>query len=302
MFFTNYMKYNILEDLKQELLSRGSFDTFPEGVWKMVSTLNTYGTNAIEGNTLTQDEVERVVIERLGVERSIDDVLVTIQHASAFRGLIARRARAIDLVTILELHEEIFKGVMPDAGQWRRTRVFVRGASLIPPPPEKVVSSMEVLMREYDRRELASEEAIALGAWLHHGFESIHPFSDGNGRVGRLLLNLHLLKHNWPPISVMPVDRDKYLEALDSANEGDLRPFIEYSKIIMASSLLTFLSLVGTSVDELRPLADLESEAGYSAKYLTLRAGQGELPATRVGKGWRTSRRALDLYNRKVAR
>jgi hypothetical protein len=66
--------------------------------------------------------------------------------------------------------------------------------------------------------------------------------------------------------------------------------------------LLTFLSLVGTSVDELRPLADLESEAGYSAKYLTLRAGQGELPATRVGKGWRTSRRALDLYNKKVAR
>jgi len=302
MFFTNNMNYDILKDLRQELLSRGSFDTFPEGVWRTVGALNTYGTNAIEGNTLTQDEVERVIIERLGVERPINDVLVTIQHESAFRGLIARRARAVDLVTILELHEETFKGVMPDAGQWRRTRVFIRGASFIPPPPEKVVSSLEALMREYDRRELASEEALDLGAWLHHGFESIHPFSDGNGRVGRLLLNLHLLKHNWPPISVMPLDRDKYLEALERANEGDLGHLIEYSKVIMASSLLTFLSMVGTAVDELRPLADLESKAGYSVKYLALRAGQGELPATRVGKGWRTSERALDLYVEKVAR
>jgi len=285
-----------LESLRQELLGRGSFDTFPEHVWRTIGALNTYGTNAVEGNTLTQGEVMEVVIDRKGVKRPIQDILVTIQHGSAFRGLIDRRARAIDLVTVLELHEAVFRGVMEDAGQWRRTRALIRGASFTPPGPEKVVQSMDSLLREYDSRDIAGEDAIDLAAWLHHRFESIHPFSDGNGRVGRLLLNLHLLRHNWPPVNVMPVDRERYLEALRQANGGDLVPLTDYLRVIMASSLLSFLSLVGTSRDELKPLSDLGEGSGYSSKYLSLRAGQGELPATREGKGWRTSRRAIDLY------
>jgi Fic family protein len=296
------MKQAILNSLRDALLSRGSFDTFPDQVWQAASSLNTYGTNAIEGNTLTREEVERVIIEKKGVKRPIDDILVTIQHESAFKQLIGRRARAIDLVTVLELHEEVFKGLILDAGQWRRTNVLIRGASFTPPRPEKVVPKMEGLIKEYDQRDLAGEDVFTLGAWFHHGFELTHPFSDGNGRVGRLLLNLHLLKHNWPPVNILPEDRDRYLDGLREGNAGNLLPLTEYLMTIMGGSLLNFLSHVGTEQDELIPLAELHRESTYSAKYLSLRAGQGELPAVRIGKGWNSSKRALELYVREIGR
>lgn len=292
----------ILEGLRSELLSRSSLDTLPEVVWKRTSSLNTYGTNAIEGNTLTVDEVEAVLLDSRGVKKPINDILETLQHERAFRNLMSRRGRAIDLVTVLELHEEVFKGLKIDAGHWRRTNVMVRGAEFTPPRPEKVVPSMEALIRDYDQNDLRGEDPFVLGSWMHHSFESIHPFIDGNGRVGRLLLNLHFLKHNWPTVNVMPIDRNRYLGALQEGNRGNLAPLTEYLMEVMGSSLLDLLSQVGTWEDELKPLNELQKTGPYSAKYLALRAKQGELPATRVKSEWRSSKRALDLYIQAVGR
>ena len=290
------MKQNILDGLRNALLSRGSFDTFPEPVWKAACSLNTYGTNAIEGNTLTQEEVDKVIIDRVGVKRPIHDILETMQHGSAFRNLIDRRARAIDPVTILELHKEVFNGLLSDCGQWRRMNAMFRGASFTPARPEDVVARMDGLIKEYHQRDILGEDVFTLGAWLHHNLECIHPFSDGNGRVGRLLLNLHFLKHNWPPVNVMPVDRKRYLEALGQGDSGNLLPLTGHLMVTMGGSLLYFLAQVGTGQDELRPLFGFHGENAYSAKYLSLRAGQGELPALRTANGWNTSRRALELY------
>ncbi|MDD1771082.1 MAG: Fic family protein [Methanomassiliicoccales archaeon] len=284
------------------MLGRTSFDTLPEAVWIGASSLNTYGTNAIEGNTLTQAEVEAVLLSSKGVKRSMSDILETVQHERAFRNLVARRGRAIDLVTIQELHEDVFKGVMVDAGQWRRTSVTIQGAGFTPPRPEKIVPRLEELLAEYNRRDLEGEDPFTLGSWMHLEFEMIHPFSNGNGRVGRLLLNLHFLRHNWPPINVLPIDRDRYLSALQEGNRDGLDSMTALVEILMAGSLLTFLSQVGTSEDELRSLAELERGGAYSAKYLALRAKQGELPAVRIKHEWRSSNRALRLYIREVGR
>lgn len=296
------MRKVILERLRDELLNRGAFDTLPPIVWDRVSALNTYGTNAIEGGTLTQGEVEAILLDSRGVDKPISEILETLQHAAAFRGLMVRRGRSIDLVTVLELHEQVFKGLMGDAGQWRRINVIVRGTPFTPPRPEKVVPGMEDLITEYLKRDLEGENPFTLGAWMHHGFESIHPFSDGNGRVGRLLLNLHFLKHNWPPIHILPIDRDRYLNALQEGNRGNLGPLTAYLMTTMGSSLLDLLSQVGTSEDELEPLLRLQEEGSYSAKYLALRAKQGELPAVRTRGEWRSSRRALRIYIREVGR
>ena len=296
------MQKYILEKLRGEFLNRGSLDALPENIWKGMSSLNTYGTNAIEGNTLTYDEVETVLLDQKGVEKPIADIMETLQHEKAFRNLINRRARPIDLINILELHEEIFKGLMADAGQWRRTNVVIRGAQFSPPRPEKVVMRMEELIKEYDQRDLEGEEPFTLGSWMHHGFESIHPFSNGNGRVGRLLLNLHLMKHNWPPVNVLPGDREAYLKSLQAGNRGDLAPLTDFIMVRTGSSLLNLLSQVGTIEDELKPLVKFQGGETYSAKYLALRADQGELPAIKVKNRWQSSERALQLYIEVVGR
>src|SRR5947209_15409782 len=123
----------ILEFLRHRLLTRAPLDTIPAAVWKRTGALNTWGTNAIEGNTLTRDEVERLLLEQRSVgNRPVPDVIETIQHEAAFRGLLGRRALPIRLMTVLELHEEVFRGIKADAGQWRRVNVRITGTRVAP--------------------------------------------------------------------------------------------------------------------------------------------------------------------------
>lgn len=287
----------ILNRLRDELLTRSSLDRLPDDVWKRSSALNTWGTNAIEGNTLTWKDVQRLLLENTSIgNRPLPDVLETLQHESTFRGLLQRKDQPITMQTVLELHESVFKGVKADAGRWRRVNVRITGSTHMPPRMEKVVPEMEALLQEYDSRDMQGMEVFGLGAWFHHGFESVHPFSDGNGRVGRLLLNLHFLKHNWPPVHILPPDREAYMSAMGKGHSSDMSDLISLIKELMGRSLLDLLDQMGTADDELKPLKKLASKGPYSAHYLSLRAGQGKLPAVKVAGDWRTSVRALRLY------
>lgn len=297
------MDETILKELRNGLLERIDLSHLPDEVWKRSSALNTWGTNAIEGSTITWKDAQKILMEGRSVkDRPIGDVMETIQHERAFRGMALRKNRPLDLVTILELHEEVFKGVLVDAGNWRRINVRIQGADFTPPRMEKVVERMECLLRDHNKRDIEGEDVFTLGARMHHEFESIHPFSDGNGRVGRLLLNLHFLKHNWPPVHVLPNDREEYLGSLDRANKGDLSLLISFIKRSMGSSLLDLLDQVGTSEDELVSLKEASTISSHDAKYLGLRCKQGELPGVLREHKWSTSRRALELYRVNISR
>src|SRR3990172_2421999 len=297
------MQKAILEALRHELLTRSPLDALPNGVWRRTGALNTWGTNAIEGNTLSREDVERILLEQKSVaNRPMPDVMEPIQHAAAFTKLVERRMAPVRLVTVLELHEEVFRGIEVDAGQWRRINVRIAGMKHTPPRMEKVVPMMSRWEDEYGRREMLGEDVLALAAWMHFEFESIHPFSDGNGRVGRLLLNLHFLKHDWPPVHILPPDRDRYLRCLVRAHDGNLSDLEGFLRATMARSLLDLLDQVGTRRDELRPLRVLSRHSPHSAKYLGLRAGQEELPAIKVSGDWHSSERALRTYTAIVGR
>ena len=187
MILSEIMKQIILlESLRSKLLDRTGLNDLPESFWKRSGALNTWGTNAIEGSTITREEAEHIILDGKSVsDKPIRDVIETIQHEKAFEKLVNIRQKEISLKTVLELHDDVFHGILSDAGQWRRINVRVKNASFTPPRLEKVVRKMELWERNYRERDLNGEDIFSLGAWVHYEFERIHPLSDGNGRVGR---------------------------------------------------------------------------------------------------------------------
>ncbi len=304
MELMNMMAQDILlEELRSTLLERASLENLPEPVWKRAAALNTWGTNAVEGSTITWEDAQRLLLEGKSVpHKPVRDIMETIQHERTFRSLPSLRGSALDLKLILQLHESVFMGILPDAGQWRRINVRVMGAAFTPPRMEKVVPELEVYEREYRKRDVEGENVFKLGAWMHFEFERIHPFTDGNGRVGRLLLNLHFLKRNWPPVHILPPHRGAYLGALNDAVRNDFSSLEGLLKFLTGASLVDLLDQVGTAEDELTDLKKISKIAPYGPKYLALRCQQGVIPAVKTGGVWQTSRRALKLYTRHVAR
>lgn len=289
----------ILSGLRAALLDRGPLAALPEAVWKRTGALNTWGTNAIEGNTLDRADVERLLLEEhVAAGAPLRDVLETTQHDRVFRAMAQRLDTPLSVRLARGFHDEVFRHVKPHAGAWRLIRVGIQGTTFVPPRAEEVPLVLDEWEREYHQRDLRDEDAFALGAWMHWRFEAIHPFQDGNGRVGRLLLNFHFLKHSWPAVHVVPSDKAAYVAGLEAGHGGDLAPLRSFLEATMSRSLLDLLDQVGTKRDELTPFAQLATKGPYDAKYLALRASQGALPALKQGKAWRTSERALQLYIR----
>lgn len=136
----------------------------------------------------------------------------------------------MDLITlndILEMHKRVLGHVDPtEGGVLRETQVYV--GSHIPPGPNE----LRLLMDRFESW-LNSEYALSLhpvryGALAHYKLVHIHPFSDGNGRTSRLLMNLILMRAGYPPIIIQKHQRHKYYNYLQMANEGDARPFVRF--------------------------------------------------------------------------
>lgn len=307
--------------LRKVLLSHvKTLGRLPEAVWKRTGALNTWGTNALEGNTLTAAEVEQLLLEQQSVSgRPVPDVIETLQHEQAFRSLLQRRSRPLDLAVVQELHEDVFRGIPAmRPGQWRLTNPYIGGTRYRPPRRERVVPRLDAWLQGYGRRFAKREDAFELAAWFHHEFEAIHPFENGNGRVDRLLLNLHFLRRDWPPVHLGPPDRAEYLRALESGHRPDYGPLRKLLEDAMSRSLLDLLDQIGGLRDELRPLASFGGASWnpYGAHYLSLRARQGALAAIHATQGsapaaskrlagrprYLTSERALRFYIKTRAR
>ena len=293
------MDRNILNSLRERLLDRGSLRNLPEKTLVESIILNTWGTNSIEGNTLTLNEVTKVIeTGRTVPNRPIKDVMETVQLRAALEEVIRGKLFEVNMASALNLHETIFRGILLDAGRWRTVNVKISGSKHSPPRVEKLLTLLQVWEKQYEEMEMKREDVFSQAAQMHFGFESIHPFSDGNGRVGRLLLNMHFLNHNWPLVHILPHDRNVYLDTLESAHTDGVEKLTEFLKINMAGSLLFALDMAGSEEDRLLTLKEAigSFQKDYSAKYLALRIKQGELPGIMLNSRWMTSLAALRLY------
>ena len=191
-------------------------------------TRSTYNSNAIEGSTLTYAETyailyndnsfkiegkePREIYEAINHKKALELVFKNIQNNEDF-----------DERFIKKLNETINQDIKDTEG-YRKIQVFIRGSEHIPPEPEKIPNLMTYYIYNYnnDKQDIFSKVAK-----YHIEFEKIHPFEDGNGRTGRLLLNYELIKNNISPIVIAKEDRVKYFELLKNNDIDGFSKFIK---------------------------------------------------------------------------
>lgn len=239
-------KYRIMKDPLQIELSEEEIDSIrklenkiplkishlSEEDWKEFSKIFTYNTNAIEGSKLNQKEVKELLEKDKWPNKSKEDIAEAFGVDEAV-SYIRNTKEHISLELIKKIHKMIFKNSKPFAGKLRKKGeevvVMDGGGNIVHEgaPQARINHLLRGLMGWYENHK-NRYPGLILGAVVHNQFENIHPFRDGNGRVGRILLNNILIKHDLPPINIDFKNRGEYYTSLQAyEKDHDLKPTIE---------------------------------------------------------------------------
>jgi Uncharacterized conserved protein len=174
----------------------------------------TYNSNAIEGNTLTLRETDMVLRGLTIDQKPLKDHMEAVGHKAAFDFIseLVKDNISLSESIIKQIHYLVLADKINDRGVYRRVPVRIMGAQHEPMQPYLIQPMMEQLLIKYNE---SMEHIITRLARFHIEFERIHPFIDGNGRAGRLLVNLELMKAGYPPIDIKFTDRLTYYNAFD---------------------------------------------------------------------------------------
>ena len=179
-----------------------------------------YNSNAIENSTLTLEETEKILLaidlDRYVTEREIFEA----KNLARVVSYIDKRAKEQELTLkmILSLHKMLISNIRDDiAGRFRQDNEYVRVGNHIAPNSKEVVDRLEKMLAEHNAA--SHENIIKRIAKLHLAFEYIHPFIDGNGRIGRAINNYLLIREGFVPINIKFIDRKKYYHAFKEFDE-----------------------------------------------------------------------------------
>jgi excisionase family DNA binding protein len=204
----------------------------------------TYNSNAIEGNTLTLKETA-LVLEGVTIDKKpLKDHLEAVGHRDAFLYIVTlvSEKTPVSEKVIRDIHTLVLMDRPEDRGVYRRIPVKILGAFHEPPQPYQISEQMEQLVASLFKDNRHSIEKAAL---FHLHFEGIHPFIDGNGRTGRLLLNLMLMQAGYPSINVKFTDRHRYYACFDSYyRDQNAAPFVEMTAEYIKERLQKHLQLL----------------------------------------------------------
>ncbi len=174
----------------------------------------TYNSNAIEGNTLTLRETDMVLRGLTIAQKPLKDHMEAVGHKEAFdflRELVKEQVILSESI-IKQIHYLVLEDKKDDRGIYRRVPIRIMGAQHESVQPYLIQPKMKRLLEDYRN---STEHIIPRLARFHIEFKGIHPFIDGNGRTGRLLVNLELMKAGFPPIDIKFTDRIAYYNAFD---------------------------------------------------------------------------------------
>ncbi len=293
-----------------------------EYVWSDIWHLEAHHSTALEGNTLVLREVEALLERGRAVgAKPLKEYMEVQGYGAAARWVYGQAVEPgdwhtgelVSLFEVRQVHERAMRPVWdvsphPDAGDrespgmFREHDIATFGAGMQPPSWPLVPSMVEEWTGSVNALEKPLKTRQTRRPWpeqlaeLHARFEQVHPFIDGNGRVGRLLLNLVLVRLGYPPVIVLKRQRPHYLTAMQQADQADYGPLGEILARAMYDNLNRFIvpSLAGPA--RLVPLAALVNEE-FSLVALRQAAQRGRLDAIQGPDGvWRSSRSAVDNY------
>jgi len=300
-----------------------------EGIWEGIWYEETHHSTAIEGNTLVLKEVKTLLDEGRAVgEKELREYLEVQGYAEAASWVYQQAHRAglssdkplVAPAELREIHrltvEPVWRHFPPadhdpneGPGSFRRHNIEPFDAGMQPPPwPDVPPLILDWIRRAdglaaYTKHWLesgmalgdASDHPIAQVADLHAAFERIHPFRDGNGRSGRLILNLILVRFGYPPAIIYKKDRLKYLRGLDRADKGDPGQLSDLLARAVTHGIDRFLLPNLAGPHRMIPLSAL-ADADLSLIALRRAADRGRLRALRRSDQWYSTRVWVDEY------
>jgi fido (protein-threonine AMPylation protein) len=288
-----------------------------EGIWRGIWLEEAHHSTAIEGNTLVLKQVELLLAEGRAVgNKELREYVEVRGYADAADWVYGHAIQPgawtdgelLSLTELRHIHTLAMTPVWDVAphdqatpregpGSFREHDLEPFPGGMAPPPWPEVPAVIRdwivdaQSLREVDRSEIA--EALAR---LHARFEQIHPFLDGNGRTGRLVVNLLLVRLGIPPAIIYKGDRTRYLNALRRADQGDPGPLGEFLARAILDNLYKFVVPAIAGPARLVPLPALATEE-LSANALRVAAIRGRLKAAKAADGtWRSSRAWVDEY------
>lgn len=294
-----------------------------ETIWSDIWHREAHHSTALEGNTLVLREVEALLERGRAVgAKPLREYMEVKGYADAARwvygqalepdawsdgGLVTlneiRRIHHLAMTPVWGVAPHPEAGEQESPGSFRRHDIRPFDAGMTPPPwpdvPAKMATWVEQardlgdVVREGEALSAPLPEALAL---LHGAFERVHPFLDGNGRAGRLVLNLILVRLGYPPVIIFKQRRPAYLSALSRSDAGDQGPLGELIARAMLDNLNRFIVPNVAGPARLVPLTAL-ADVDFSVAALRQAAQRGRLDAVQGGDGiWRSSRKAVDAY------
>jgi Fic family protein len=311
--------YNRLDTQIPELWNRlGGLPSPLEAarIWKDIWTAEAHHSTAIEGNSLVISEVEKLLDEGRAVgAKQLREYMEVKGYANAadwvYREGIQPTSydpeRHITMQDVRHLHQQVMALVWdvdphPDAtpaegpGSFRQHEIEEFSGGMKPVSWPLIDAQMASWLDEANNIEARSPNFPEQIAKVHGDFEAIHPFLDGNGRTGRLVLNLILVRLGYPPAIIYKNDRRKYLRALQRADASDYGALGEFIARAILDNLYKFVMPAIAGPARLVPLAALATDE-FNATALRVAANRGALQATKGSDGqWRSSRQWVEEY------
>ncbi len=287
-----------------------------DAIWEGIWYEEAHHSTAIEGNTLVLKEVEQLLREGKAVgSKELAEYLEVEGYAKAAQWVYTQAVEQspdwsaeerINLTELRQIHRLVVEpawlhsppeglGEREGPGSFRQHDIRPLTGGMTPPPFPDVPALVTDWLRDASRGPAGGQHPMLFVADVHARFERIHPFRDGNGRVGRLATNLLLVRHGYPPAVIYKRDRTRYLNALRRADRGDAGPLAEILARTVTDGIYRFLlpGLAGPHrLVPLRSLADSE----LSGNALAVAAKRGRLRAARRTDQWYSTRQWVQEY------